>query len=70
MIKKKSLLAFVLALCWIVPAMLMLSACGAKKSVVGSWETYQVIFPADEEAGPETVVNLGDKFTFLGGETL
>ena len=55
----------------IVSAMFMLSACGKEKNpVVGNWETYQVIFPADGEAGPETVVNLGDKFTFLGGETL
>ncbi|MGN1258790.1 MAG: hypothetical protein ACI4T8_00925 [Christensenellales bacterium] len=70
MTKKKSLLALAMALCLIIPATFMLTACGAKKSVVGSWETYQVVFPAEEEGGQETTVNVGDKFTFLGGETL
>ena len=60
----------VFAICFIVSAMFIFSACGTEKSVVGSWETYQVIFPAEEEGGQDTTVNLGDKFTFLGGKTL
>ena len=59
---KKILLSFVVAICLIVPAMLMLSACGTKKSVVGSWETYQMIVRAEEESGQETIVNPGEEF--------
>ncbi|MGN1201292.1 MAG: hypothetical protein ACI4R8_03455 [Candidatus Caccovivens sp.] len=62
MTKKKSLLTFVLAVCLILPAMLMLTACGAEKSVVGSWETYQMIVPAEKEGGQETIVNVGEEF--------
>ncbi|MDD7091768.1 MAG: InlB B-repeat-containing protein [Eubacteriales bacterium] len=39
-------------------------------AVIGSWETYQVVMPPETEGGEETVVNVGEKFTFLGGETL
>ena len=39
MTKKKSLLTFVLAVCLIVPAMFMLSACGHKHSAVAEWSS-------------------------------
>ena len=62
MTKKKSLLAFMLAICLMIPAAFMLTACGAKKSVVGSWETYQMIVPAEKEGEQDTIVNVGDEF--------
>ena len=39
MTKKKSLLTFVLAVCLIVPAMFMLSACGHKHTAVTEWSS-------------------------------
>ncbi len=62
MTKKKSIMFMVFAICFIVSAMFIFSACGTEKSVVGSWETYQVIFPAEEEGGQDTIVNVGEKF--------
>ena len=62
MTKKKSILAFMLAICLMIPAAFMLTACGAKKSVVGSWETYQMIVPAEKEGEQDTIVNVGDEF--------
>lgn len=35
-------------------------------AVIGSWETYQVVIPAETESDEDTVVNLGEEFTFLG----
>ncbi|MGN1213183.1 MAG: hypothetical protein ACI4TZ_03980 [Christensenellales bacterium] len=59
---KKGILSFILAICLVVPAMFMLSACGAEKSVVGSWETYQMIVPAEKEGDQDTIVNVGEEF--------
>lgn len=33
-------------------------------AVIGSWETYQVVIPAETEGDPETVYNLGDTCNF------
>ena len=35
-------------------------------AVIGSWETYQVVIPAETESDEDTVVNLGEEFHFLG----
>ena len=35
-------------------------------AVIGSWETYQVVMPPETEGGEETVVNVGEEFTFIG----
>lgn len=35
-------------------------------AVIGSWETYQVVIPAETETDEDTVVNLGEEFHFLG----
>lgn len=35
-------------------------------AVIGSWETYQVVMPAETEGGDDIVVNLGEEFPFLG----
>ena len=35
-------------------------------AVIGSWETYQVVIPAETESDEDTVVNLGEEFSFLG----
>ena len=39
-------------------------------AVIGSWETYQVVMPAESEGGEETVIDLGGKFTLVGVEKL
>ena len=35
-------------------------------AVIGSWETYQVVMPAETEGDDDIVVNLGEEFPFLG----
>lgn len=35
-------------------------------AVIDSWETYQVVIPAETESDEDTVVNLGEEFHFLG----
>lgn len=66
MTKKKSLLAFMLAICFMIPAMFMSTACGSNKNpVVGDWETYQIVCPSEKEGEEATIVNLGDKFVLL-----
>lgn len=35
-------------------------------AVIGNWETYQVVMPPETEGGEETVVNVGEEFTFIG----
>ena len=35
-------------------------------AVIGSWETYQAVIPAETESDEDTVVNLGEEFPFLG----
>lgn len=35
-------------------------------AVIGNWETDQVTMPPETEGGEETVVNVGEEFTFIG----
>lgn len=35
-------------------------------AVIGNWETCQVVMPPETEGGEETVVNVGEEFTFIG----
>ena len=54
MTKKKSLLAFVLALCLIVPSMFMMTACG-NKSISEKGVTYTVV-----NKQSDVIINWGD----------
>lgn len=57
MLKRKSILGLVLAICLMIPSMFMLSACGDNDPLLGTWKTYQVVTIDGDET---TTINIGD----------